>query len=228
MQHHQAINAKMTRHDSPENRCTLSSTAQMTQDLSSESTSDCVVRDSKACIRRLEAVNQDPEDEDIVPPAYLRVKLTAKREHSVDALIDEGVDFNILTYEAWTLLGQPELTLTDATLNPYRGHPQTLLGKCRILVTIETESLPVLFHVPPNSENCGKEILLRGPFKRSTKCEADYIAQRIHLTLPRVRIIMTFSKGDLIKPQGKDKEQSNIAWTPSNGSKELLEELIQA
>ena len=91
----------MTRPDSPDDRCTLSSTAaQTTQDLSRESTSDCAVRDSKVCIKTLEAVNQDPEDEDIVPPAYLRVKLTAKREHSVDALIDEGADINILTYKA--------------------------------------------------------------------------------------------------------------------------------
>ena len=137
------------------------------------------------------------QDEEAVAPAYLRITVTVERMYSFDALIDEGVDYNILTHDHWTRIGQPKLQSTNAKLGPFGSNAYSLLGKCKVAVSIESKSIPIFFYMLPNTKGAGNKSLLGRTFKKQTNCNVDYSLDRIHLAIGNVRIVTTFSKGYL-------------------------------
>ena len=48
----------------------------------------------------------------------------------VTALINTGADTNIISYDLWDSLGQPQLKATSLQISGFSGQPTNLLGVC--------------------------------------------------------------------------------------------------
>ena len=127
--------------------------------------------------------NKDKEPE-LIPPFLLDMQLVMT-SHAMwtKALIDSGVDCNVLSYETWVSLGKPTLEPCHTTFRSFSGTQTSCLGKICLKVRIQTEAMHINFYVA-NKNHKGFTVLLG----RSWMCSNQFENQTIH------------SRGKLCKP----------------------------
>ena len=84
------------------------------------------------------SVNGDDEGDDFsVQPFTIKMDLvTTTHQLSSNALIDSGVDCNVMSYDIWKLLGKPDLVPSKLTFQNFSRTHTTSLGKICVKIRI--------------------------------------------------------------------------------------------
>ena len=100
-------------------------------------------QDTRVCV-----VNQS--DLDTIPPFLVRLRLiNYQTSRQADAMIDLGVECNLLSHKTWETLGQPTLTPSTLSLIDFKGERSKALGEILLRVRIHDQAMMVPFQVLP-------------------------------------------------------------------------------
>ena len=91
----------------------------------------------------------------------------------VNALIDSGADLNILSWNVWEAMGNPELTPTSINFVGFSANTTACLGKILLKVNIQDVPQYVLFYVA-NVDESIEQVILGRHWMQTTNCQLDW------------------------------------------------------
>ena len=123
------------------------------------------------------------EEEEYVEPFHIHVQVYVERTtYEVSALIDSGVDSNVLSYSAWETLGKPSLVSVPIDLQSFSGEATSTMGKCTIPLSIQGHLMHTIFYVAPKSKSMVDMVLGRS-WNIKTNCSLDWVNRKYMLRL---------------------------------------------
>ena len=122
------------------------------------------------------------EDElPIVKPFRIATKfVTQKTAIGVNAFIDSGANLNILSWNVWEALGQPELTPTLINFVGFSANTTACLGKILLKVNIQDAPQYVLFYVANMNESI-EQVILGRHWMQTTNCQLNWTTREYML-----------------------------------------------
>ena len=117
----------------------------------------------------------------IVEPFRVAIKfVTQKTAIGVNAFIDLGADLNILSWNVWDALGQPELTPTLINFVGFSANTTACLGIFLLKVNLQDEPQYVLFYVANMNESI-EQVILGCHWMQTTNCQLNWTAREYTL-----------------------------------------------
>ena len=110
----------------------------------------------------------------IVEPFRVAIMIvTQKTTIGVNAFIDSGADLNILSWNAWDALGQPELTPTSINFVGFSANTTACLGFFLLKVNLQDEPQYVLFYVANVNESI-EHVILGRHWMQTVNCQLNW------------------------------------------------------
>ena len=91
----------------------------------------------------------------------------------INALIDSGADLNIISWDVWEAMGNPELTPTSINFVGFSANTTACLGKILLKVSIQDVPQYVLFYVANVGESI-EQVILGRHWMQTTNCQLDW------------------------------------------------------
>ena len=98
----------------------------------------------------------------------------------INALIDSGADLNIISWDVWAAMGNPELTPTSINFVGFSANTTACLGKILIKVSIQDVPQYVLFYVANVGESI-EQVILGRHWMQTTNCQLDWMKREYTL-----------------------------------------------
>ena len=112
------------------------------------------------------------------------------------ALIDAGVDCNVISYDTWVSMGKPILDPCQTTFKGFSSTQTSYLGKIYLKVRIQTEAMHVSFYVVDQKHE-GFAVLLGRSWMCSTNCQINLRSRNYILEVNSVNLTGKSSEQDL-------------------------------
>ena len=88
-----------------------------------------------------------------------------------------GADLNIISWDVWEAMGNPELTPTSINFVGFSANTTACLGKILLKVNIQDVPQYVLFYVANVGESI-EQVILGRHWMQTTNCQLDWTKQR--------------------------------------------------
>ena len=134
------------------------------------------------------SINEDKDDEFIVKPFTIHLQLlTASQEQSTIALIDSRADWNVMSYNIWTSLGNPVLVPSKLQFTNFSGTQTTSLGKLCLKVRFKDQSMHIVFHVA-DKDQASMNIALGRQWMGLTNCQINWTTRHYSLQVNSINL----------------------------------------
>ena len=129
----------------------------------------------------LSLVREDETEEFEIEPFTPHFQLLfPTHETSTIALIDSGVDCNVMSYETWKSLGKPELIQSKLLFKNFFGTKTANLGKLFIKPRLQDQPMHLVFHVA-NEQQASVNVVLGRHWIGATNCQIHWTSRKYSL-----------------------------------------------
>ena len=132
------------------------------------------------------------------------------------ALIDAGVDCNVISYDTWVSMGKPILDPCQTTFKGFSSTQTSYLGKIYLKVRIQTEAMHANFYVADKNHKV-LVVLLGHSWMCSTNCQINLRTREYMLEVNYVNL--TWKDTDVNLQTTQKKFDQTTPSTPQGYSK---------